>query len=73
MPTLNNKFARAKSSLIDLRDDFKRRAEGLERAFPDESRKLFEQAFDLDQMVEDLDNTVQNNCNLGDRFEIFNK
>jgi len=72
MPTLNNKLTRAKSSLAQLRDDFERRAKGLEKSFPEESAKLYEEAFSLDQLLESMD-SLQTSCNLGDKFEIFNK
>ncbi len=74
MPTLNNKFIRAKSSLTQLRDDFERRAKALETSFPAESEKLYIQVNNLNLIIErDFDQSIQAACNLGDRFEIFNK
>ena len=77
MPTLNNKFARAKSSLTQLRDELERRASSLENDFPAESQNLYDQAINLDKIIQkDFDNSmnpIQKSCNLGDKFEIFNK
>ncbi len=72
MPTLNNKLRRVESSLAQLRDDFDRRAKGIEKHFPEESEKLYKASFGINQILESV-RLAQNDCNLGDRFEIFNK